>query len=131
MVSRLRELMEGRYGVDRLSVAVLTSSAVLNSAGLITRHMLYSQLSALLFLIALFRTMSKNLDRRQAENYRFLGLWGKGQYAVERLRSRLAQSREYKFLYCPGCKSRLRVKRYKGKIQVTCPRCGLRFSKRL
>lgn len=39
----------------------------------------------------------------------------------------ISQQRVYKFFRCPSCKSRLRVGRGKGKIQITCPRCGLRF----
>ena len=42
-------------------------------------------------------------------------------------RMRCQQSGEYKFFTCPGCRNHLRVPRGKGKIQITCPKCGQRF----
>ena len=50
--------------------------------------------------------------------------------AAWRGKNKILQLRHYKFFRCAGCKSKLRVARGKGKIQVTCPRCGLRFRKR-
>jgi len=40
----------------------------------------------------------------------------------------IADRKVYKYFRCHGCKSKLRVGRGKGKIFITCPRCGLRFS---
>jgi LSD1 subclass zinc finger protein len=34
------------------------------------------------------------------------------------------------FIKCPGCHNMLRLPRGKGKLQVTCPKCGERFNKK-
>jgi uncharacterized C2H2 Zn-finger protein len=39
-------------------------------------------------------------------------------------------SKSHKFFKCPSCHNILRVPRGKGKIFVTCPKCGERFQKR-
>ena len=46
-------------------------------------------------------------------------------FAEYRQRRRLR--RDYKFFRCPSCRNRLRLPRGKGRIQITCPRCGHRF----
>jgi RNase P subunit RPR2 len=35
-----------------------------------------------------------------------------------------SEIRQYKYLICPQCTQRLRVPRGKGRIRVTCTRCG-------
>ena len=41
------------------------------------------------------------------------------------------QDRKYfKFFKCPACRQKIRVPRGKGKIEITCPRCGDRFIKK-
>ena len=40
---------------------------------------------------------------------------------------RLRGDRTHKFFTCPNCRNRLRVPAGKGKIAITCPKCGTRF----
>ena len=47
---------------------------------------------------------------------------------IGNLQHDISDRKFYKYFHCPGCKSKLRVVRGKGKIFITCPRCGLRFS---
>ena len=46
------------------------------------------------------------------------------------VRQRWSQRREYRFFKCPRCGITARVPRGKGKIRITCPRCGHEFEKR-
>ena len=128
MGSWFQNFMAGRNGADRLSVAQIAASVVLNLLSRRPGREMLSLLSAALLLWALFRILSRNLPARQRENARFVT-------ALPRLRSRLTAWRErqkhrkdYKFYRCAGCGNWLRVPRGKGRIQITCPRCGHRFS---
>ncbi|MCD8001749.1 MAG: hypothetical protein LUE95_04085, partial [Oscillospiraceae bacterium] len=45
-------------------------------------------------------------------------------------RDRQKQRRDYVFFRCPSCKAMLRVPRGKGRIRVTCRKCGNAFEKK-
>lgn len=131
----LRRIMMGRNGVDHLSVTVLALGTLLHFAGLfiqvpLLRSLLWMLAYICLFLV-IYRTISRNLYRRQAENQRFLA-------GFARIRSRVAlrgrmvrEARAYKYLKCPRCAQRLRVPRGKGRIRVSCAKCGEQFERKV
>ena len=128
MLERLRAMMTDRNGLDKLSIALIVLALVINA---------FSQFFPLLILFSLivmiyavWRVFSKNLAKRRDENYRFTRILGDIKDSYEKWRFRRQQSKQYKFFSCPSCKSKLRVPRGKGKISITCPRCGLKFSKK-
>lgn len=124
----LRAFMAGRNGIDQLGIALVILALVLNSIGQVTRLMFLSVLALAVLVFTIFRILSKNLSKRREENRRFLGFWDNIKTKRAGWKEMRSQSKYYKFFTCPGCKSKLRVPRGKGKIQITCPRCGLRFS---
>ena len=97
--SALARFMYGRNGSDQLNVALLAAA------------------------LLLFRMFSRNLVRRRAENARFLAWWSpiRGRLAGMRQRS---LDREHKYFTCKSCKTICRVPAGKGKIEITCPKCG-------
>lgn len=88
-----------------------------------------------------FRTLSRNIPARQSELYKYLGWetrfrawWARVQEKGRRVRTgihhhtdELRNRRQYKYLTCPQCSQRLRVPRGKGRLRVTCTRCGCKF----
>ena len=42
----------------------------------------------------------------------------------------MRSDREHRIFRCPSCDQRVRVPRGRGKIEITCPRCGQTFVKR-
>ena len=97
-------------------------------------------------LLAVFRLFSANRARRAQENQRFLTMTtavreffrrprsAKTARAPRERRARRARKnptwseiKHYKYLICPQCTQRLRVPRGKGRLIVTCTRCGNRF----
>ena len=122
--------MAGRYGADQLSMAMLIAAIVLNVIASITRLLLISSLSAVLIVLCFYRMFSRNFERRRAENRKFMGFWSRIKNFFRRRQDKLRQSRDFRFFKCPNCKNNLRVPKGKGKIYVTCPRCGERFIKK-
>ena len=134
MWNRLRAFMAGRNGVDRLVMAQLIAACALNLiAQIIVRRsgerlaVLLSGAAAVLLVWGLYRAFSRNLAARQRENAAFLRLFSRVKSGASDVKYRAEHSREYKFFTCPGCRNKLRVPRGKGKIQITCPKCGQRF----
>lgn len=122
--------MAGRYGPDQLSFAMLIVALVLNLAASISRMVLISSLSAVLIVLCFYRMFSRNYEKRRAENQKFMGLWYRIKNFFRRQKDKMRQGKNFRFFKCPSCKNNLRVPKGKGKIYVTCPRCGERFIKK-
>ena len=110
----LARFMYGRNGVDQL----------LDVVNLFVRNQVaYSILSAVAMVLTVwmvFRMFSKNLSKRRAENAAYMNK------VVYPLRQALSRSRdkEHKYFTCPNCRTVCRVPRGKGRIVITCPKCG-------
>jgi predicted RNA-binding Zn-ribbon protein involved in translation (DUF1610 family) len=126
----LRNFMIGRYGPDQLGLALLAASVVLGLAGSLTRLHILGLISYLPLAFALFRLLSRNMPRRRAENDRFLRFWWPLKTKLSGKLRELREGKHYRYFKCPGCGSKLRLPRGKGKIQITCPKCGERFIKK-
>ena len=118
----LRRFMAGRYGTDRLNMAILCAGLVLVIIyGLVPNAALKLILWAAsygLMIWAIFRSLSRNTYKRYQENRKFLQFF-------DRLKDR-----EHRYFDCPKCRQMVRVPRGKGKISITCPRCREKFVKK-
>ena len=118
----LRHFMMGRYGTDRLNMAILGVGLV---ASLLSALIRLSGLNLALFALsygmmfwAIFRSLSRNTYKRYQENRKFLQFF-------DRLKDR-----QHRYFDCPKCRQMVRVPRGKGKIAITCPRCREKFVKK-
>ena len=122
LAARLRNFMMGRYGTDRLNMAILGVGLV---ASLMSVLIKFAPVNLALFALsygmmfwAIFRTLSRNTYKRYQENRKFLQLTGR------------IKDREHRYFDCPKCRQMVRVPRGKGKISITCPRCREKFVKK-
>lgn len=78
---------------------------------------------------ALFCMFSRNIYKRQAENQKFLQISAP---VIKWFRTKSARAKDsaHKYYACPKCKQTCRVPSGKGKIQITCPKCGEKFIKK-
>lgn len=137
--------MQGRNGVDALAkflnrvslgcliVAILFTFVSLVclrhealTASTVFRILYYVVygIGIVLAILWIFRVFSRNVSKRQAENTRF-------EYRIQKIRRKLASLKQrwkdrndYKYFRCPNCKQMIRAPRHKGKIRVTCSKCG-------
>lgn len=126
----LRNFMLGRYGPDQLYTACLIATFIFAVLSAVFGWWWLRVLSYLFLFYALFRMLSRNIHRRRRENDRFLRYWWPVRTWFARKIRRLKSSRTYAFFKCPACRNTLRVPKGKGKIQITCPKCGERFIKK-
>ena len=126
--SALARFMYGRNGHDQLNLALLAASIlVLLLQALLGRiyaaRVILEVITLALAALVIFRSFSKNLTRRRAENARFLSWWYpvKGRVSAARRRR---QDKDHKYFTCKSCKTICRVPVGKGKIEITCPKCG-------
>jgi ribosomal protein L37AE/L43A len=145
-----------RRGLDELNRTMLIAALVLSIIGMIVSQsvgwlrMVLSLLSGALLVLIVIRMMSKNFNKRNQENMKYLTYetavkdWFRrtfhakgnaGAYQAPRAKRAgknptWAELKQYKYLICPQCAQRLRVPRGKGRIRVTCTNCSNVFETR-
>ena len=130
----LARFMYGRNGTDQLNRALLAVYLLLWLVGTLLAALLDSrmlqQVTSLLMtvlMVAIFyRTFSKNLDKRQAENQKFLAWWYPTKNRITGAKAR-REDKDHKYFTCKSCKTICRVPAGKGKIVITCPKCGAKI----
>ncbi len=130
MFSRLRAFLAGRYGPDQLTFAIIILAILFNLAARFVLYWPFTGVSALLYVIAVLRMFSRNYPARRSENARFMRIFYRIRGFFFRMKARMESRRTYRFFKCPGCKNTLRVPKGRGRIRITCPKCGERFEKK-
>jgi ribosomal protein L37AE/L43A len=119
LAASLRNFMSGRYGMDKLNMALLWAGVISSLLSAIVRvspfNLIFWALSYGLMILAIIRMLSRNTYKRYQENRKFLQVF-------DRLKDR-----NHRYFDCPKCRQMVRVPRGKGKIAITCPRCREKF----
>ena len=113
--------MYGRYGGDKFSLFLLVIALVLSLFGGLFWPI--TLLADAVFIYVLFRMFSRNLPKRRAENQRWVNWWWRVKNSGSASRARHAD-KDHKYFVCKNCKTICRVPVGKGKIIITCPKCG-------
>ena len=134
MKEKFLRFMQGRYGVDQFSKALLIGGliVVLLSSFFAGGRVgsLFYLLGWVLIIYCYFRIFSKNVSKRYAENQKYLAKTYKIRTYIQQQKNSLAQRKVYHIYKCPSCKQKIRIPRGKGKIEVRCPKCGTTFIKK-
>ena len=121
--------MSGRYGFDQLNGFLCILSLILVVLGAWLSGFLYWVGLALL-LWCYYRMLSRNIQKRYAENSKYLSLQNQVTDWLARQKLRFDQRKVYRYFKCPHCKQSIRVPRGRGRISITCPKCGTSFIKK-
>lgn len=139
--------MHGRYGGDQLSLAAILMSLVVSLVSMFFKNTrwIFNLVDLALICYALFRIFSRNIEKRRAENEKFLSFIYKFRknrnnapnnyssygYDYNSKQAKKVKYKEdkknYKYMKCPQCSTKLRVPKGKGKLIVTCPKCHNKF----
>lgn len=129
--------MNGRYGLLDLLNKVLLGFALI--FGLFRKTRIFGYI---IIVYIFYRMLSKNIYARQQEEIKFeefvrnISAKFNGNSATykvykEPLTKRISnwfnEKKNYKVFKCPNCSQKLRVPRGKGKIVITCAKCGEQF----
>ena len=135
MKEKFIKFMEGRYGVDgfarfTMGVALVcivasvffrngsTTGAILNTVGL----------AAIIYTY--FRMLSRNIQKRYAENQKYLSMTAKIRQWFRKEKNMMEQRKTHHIYNCPSCGQKIRIPRGKGKIEIDCPKCHTKFIKK-
>ena len=122
--------MMGRYGVDECNRCLNTTALIARVLTILIKGLL----STVFWLIAItalvysyIRMFSRNTYKRRAENNAYLTLRYNMTRKLSGLKQRMQQKKYYRFYKCPKCGITTREPKGKGKIRITCPKCGESF----
>lgn len=130
---KIAQFMYGRRGVDEFSRFLLIAVFVLILLGSFCGGFLRSILSLaeLAGLVYCYvRVFSRNIYKRQQENNWYLGKKKAVLSWLRSLKDRWQQRKDYRFFRCPSCHTLLRVPKNRGKLLLTCRKCGNRFERK-
>lgn len=126
----LRKFMTGRYGVDQFSSSLITISLILIVINIFVRNQILYSMGFVILIYSYFRVFSKNIHKRYQENMLFLNKTKSLRGKANKIKRRFKSLKTHKYYKCPKCSKELRVPKGKGKVNIKCPKCGHRFTRR-
>lgn len=147
---RLRRFMANRYGHDDLSLTLLLIGGVCLIFAALSRNrnasLFFVFVLIVLVIWSIFRMLSRNIEGRAKENRIYKDLTGgfsrKSRPFKESMKAWWGNIRSIKLpeskknyglkvclFKCPGCGVDVKIPANKGKIMITCPKCGKEFER--
>lgn len=130
LLFKFNNFMSGRYGADELSVFLLFVYLTFSLLALLPYCQILYPLGLIACVFSLFRCFSRNTGKRYAERTRFLGFFNKTKSFFRRKRRIFKERKTHKFFKCKKCGAVLRVPKGKGRIEITCPKCKTKITKK-
>ena len=130
---KIARFMYGRRGMDGLNRFLLIATLVLIvlswfTSGVIRSILGMVELACLAWCY--IRALSRDVYKRQKENEWYLRKRTAVMDWFRSLRDRWQQRKDYRFFRCPSCRALLRVPKHKGRLLLTCRKCGNRFERK-
>ena len=126
----MARFMQGRNGVDNLGYHALWGGLIISLADTFIGTGILGLLGNAMYIYAIFRMLSRNVEKRRAENTRYVQFTNNWQKEAKQFFLRLKGTKEYKYFRCPSCKNRLRLRRGCGERHITCPVCKHQFDQK-
>ncbi len=127
MAKTHKSFFQRHPGFDLYSLFWLLVFLVLFFLGRLFLPLLIPAGVVLVYLV--IRLLSRNQEKRQMENARFLALF-RAVFRWFRRRRVLQTDKEYYYFKCPTCGQSMRLPRGLGKVEITCRSCSSRFETR-
>lgn len=90
----------------------------------------FDTIGLLAILYTYYRMLSRDIQKRYAENQKYLSITSGIRQKFNREKNIMHQRKEYHIYSCPNCKQKIRIPRGKGKIEIDCPKCHTKFIKK-
>ena len=129
MKEKLYRFMQGRYGNDQLNrflMILVIVCLVLSMLGIRPFYIV----GILCLVFSYYRMLSKNYNKRRAENSVYLRYEYKAKQFWATWKRDMGQRKTHHIYNCPSCRQKIRIPRGKGKIEIRCPKCGQTFIKK-
>lgn len=126
---RLQRFMYGRYGMDSLGQFLMWTAVVCLLLSWFVAGPIFNTLALLLLVWGYFRMFSRNVQKRYQENCTYYRYVNKVKDFFKKQKSYNEQKKNHNIYKCPQCKQKIRIPKGKGRVAITCRRCGTEFIK--
>ena len=126
MREKIVRFMQGRYGNERMGQAMLMAALACVVLSLF-RIPFISTIGLAILVLTYYRMFSRQIAKRAAENQKYMQLEWKVRAKLQKKKQSLAQRRTHRIYKCPNCKQKIRVPRNRGRIAISCRKCGTEF----
>lgn len=130
MRQKFMNFMRGRYGIDKFSNTLVWIAFIIMLINLFVGNSIVYWLSMAILIYAYYRMFSRNIYKRSRENEWYLNKTYKLRMRVLKEKDRAKLRKTHHIYKCPECGQKVKVPRGRGKIEVTCPKCSMKFVKR-
>lgn len=148
-LQKMQDFMNGRYGVDDLTCALGALGVLLALIAAIFNWGILTWIAIVILVIGIARALSRDFGARERENNSFRNLTARvpaiddafSKLPFNRAGDRMARAgrtakkmlvnrKTTMYFRCKNCGQILSVPRGKGRIRITCPKCGCKAEKR-
>ncbi len=126
---KMAQWMMGRYGIDQLTQALMIAGCAVVLVNFFAHSGVLSTIALLLMGWGLFRCYSRNIAARAKELAKYQELMVKPKAWWRLTNKKWVNRKTTLYFKCKGCGSILNVPKGKGKLRVTCPKCGTQVEK--
>ena len=126
----MNSFMRDRYGTDDLNFFMMFLGFLLWGINLFLNNFIILLASVFLNIFFCFRIFSKNIPARRKELNFFNKYYHRYKQAISIIHKNLFKKDKNYYAICRNCRQTLRLPKGKGKIEVSCPKCGYKFDKR-
>ncbi len=129
IILKLREFMAGRNGIDKLTTGLVIVYSLFAFVKIFLKFVpvAYITVTVIQYAVlayALFRVLSRNIQKRYNENFKFEQMISGWKPYFERTKLRFQYIKTHRFRKCKGCGEFLRFKKGTRKKKTVCPKCG-------
>ena len=128
--SALARFMQGRNGADNYGMFTLITGLIVSLLSRFIGLPILGFVGLGLYVYTIFRMLSRNREKRMAENRKYLTLSANVKTKSLQFVRRVKNRKDYKYFKCPNCKVLLRLKRGTGDKEITCVRCNHQFHRK-
>ncbi|RKM59776.1 hypothetical protein D6855_08280 [Butyrivibrio sp. CB08] len=126
----MMRLLYGRNGFDNLARLCYGLSMILLVVNIFASSVIIYFTWIGLFAYSMFRTFSKNITKRYAENKKYLEMTNGIRKRAGLVKLQWRDRKTSRYYICKSCHQQIRVPKGKGRIEIRCPKCSERFIKR-
>ncbi len=130
LIHRYSRFMQGRYGYDEFGRFLVVTALALTLLAYIPYLRILSLFGLAVLVYYLFRMYSKNHTARRMELNRYFVISDKVKKEIRLTKSKWRDRKTHVYFKCKTCGAIVRIPKNKGEIEVTCPRCRARRTKR-
>ena len=135
MKQKLSAFFGGRYGADAFSRALLIVYLTLAIFTLFIGNTVFGAVlnlvSVAVCVFMFYRMFSRQINKREEENRKYLLLVGKAKRNLLLHRNKWKYRKTHVYRECPHCHAQIRLPRVSGAHQCDCPKCQGAFDVRI